>query len=51
MRIEKDFVEKMFDISGKVAIVTGAAGALGSAVAGGYGFAGCPAQQAFLQYY
>lgn len=40
MRIEKDFVEKMFDISGKVAIVTGAAGALGSAVAGGYGFAG-----------
>ena len=35
MRIEREFVQNMFDISGKVAIVTGAAGALGSAVAGG----------------
>jgi len=35
-----DFVRNMFSIEGKVAIVTGATGALGSAVAVGYGLQG-----------
>lgn len=40
VRVEKDFVSNMFGIKGKVAIVTGATGALGSAVAKAYGYAG-----------
>lgn len=38
--INKNLVSNMFDISGKVAIVTGATGALGRAVCVGYGHAG-----------
>ncbi|MDR1816210.1 MAG: SDR family oxidoreductase [Clostridiales Family XIII bacterium] len=38
--VEKDFVAKMFSLEGKVAIVTGATGALGGAIAAGYGFSG-----------
>ncbi len=38
--VQKDFVENLFSIRGKVAIITGATGALGSAVALGYGYAG-----------
>lgn len=36
----KEFVEKMFDITGKSVIVTGASGALGKALSYGYGFSG-----------
>jgi len=38
--IDKNFVQNMFSIAGKVAIVTGATGALGGAVAAGYGLQG-----------
>ena len=38
--IDKDFARTMFSIDGKTAIVTGATGALGSAVAAGYGLQG-----------
>ena len=38
--VDKDFAQNMFRIDGKVAIVTGATGALGSAVAAGYGLQG-----------
>ncbi|MDR1796112.1 MAG: SDR family oxidoreductase [Clostridiales Family XIII bacterium] len=38
--VEKKFVDSMFSLAGKTAIVTGATGALGGAVAAGYGFAG-----------
>ena len=38
--VEKDFVENMFSLEGKVALVTGATGALGGAIAAGYGFSG-----------
>jgi NAD(P)-dependent dehydrogenase (short-subunit alcohol dehydrogenase family) len=38
--IQKEFVESLFSIKEKVAIVTGATGALGSAVAFGFGYAG-----------
>lgn len=38
--MEKQVVEKLFDVSGKSIIVTGATGALGKALSYGYGFAG-----------
>ncbi len=38
--ISKEFVSNLFSIRDKVAIVTGASGALGSVVAAGYGLAG-----------
>ncbi len=37
---DKQFVNDLFDVKGKVAILTGATGALGKAVAIGYGLAG-----------
>jgi len=40
LSVEENFARTMFSISGKVAIVTGATGALGSAVAAGYGIQG-----------
>ncbi|MEE0514066.1 MAG: SDR family oxidoreductase [Emergencia sp.] len=40
VNVQKEFVEKLFSIEGKVALVTGATGALGSAVAVGYALAG-----------
>ncbi len=38
--VEKEFVKNMFGLDGKVAVVTGATGALGSAIAKGYGYQG-----------
>lgn len=38
--IDKKIVESLFDVSGKVALITGATGALGKAIAIGYGWAG-----------
>ena len=38
--VDKNFAQNMFKIEGKIAIVTGATGALGSAVAAGYGLQG-----------
>jgi len=38
--MEANFVDKLFDVKGKVALITGATGALGKAIAFGYGFAG-----------
>lgn len=38
--IDRDYVQNMFSIAEKTAIVTGATGALGSAVAAGYGIQG-----------
>jgi NAD(P)-dependent dehydrogenase (short-subunit alcohol dehydrogenase family) len=38
--IDKQFVSTLFDVKGKVALITGATGALGKAVAMGYGLAG-----------
>lgn len=38
--VSKKFVTSMFSIAGKVAIVTGATGALGGAIAAGYGLQG-----------
>ena len=38
--VRKDFVENMFNLTGKVAVITGASGALGGAVAKAYGYRG-----------
>lgn len=38
--VEKSFVNNLFDVKGKVALITGATGALGKAIAFGYGHAG-----------
>jgi NAD(P)-dependent dehydrogenase (short-subunit alcohol dehydrogenase family) len=40
MAVDKQFVSNLFDVKGKVALITGATGALGKAVATGYGLAG-----------
>ena len=40
VNVQKDFVENLFSIKGKVAIVTGATGALGGAIAVAYAYAG-----------
>lgn len=40
VRVEKNFVDTMFSVEGKVALVTGATGALGSVLAKAYGYAG-----------
>ncbi|MBU3144438.1 SDR family NAD(P)-dependent oxidoreductase [Clostridium sp. CF012] len=38
--VEKQFVKNLFDVEGKVVLITGATGALGLALSFGYGFAG-----------
>jgi NAD(P)-dependent dehydrogenase (short-subunit alcohol dehydrogenase family) len=38
--VDRGSVRNMFDLAGKVAVVTGATGALGSAIAKGYGYQG-----------
>ena len=40
VKVRKEFAENMFHLNGKAAVVTGATGALGSAVAKAYGYAG-----------
>ncbi len=40
VKVEKDFAKNMFSIQGRVALVTGATGALGGAVAKAYGYQG-----------
>lgn len=40
INVRKDFVSGMFSLEGKVALVTGATGALGGAVAKGYAYSG-----------
>lgn len=40
INVQKEFVENLFSIKDKVAIVTGATGALGSAIAAAYAYAG-----------
>ena len=39
--VEKSFVQNMFSVEGKVALVTGATGALGCVLSKAYGYAGC----------
>lgn len=38
--VGKEFVNNLFDVKGKVALITGATGAFGRAISFGYGFAG-----------
>ena len=38
--VEKNFVQGMFSVEGKVALVTGATGALGCVLSKAYGYAG-----------
>jgi len=38
--VDKQFVNNLFDVKGKVALITGATGALGKAISIGYGLAG-----------
>lgn len=40
MKIDKQFMDNLFDVKGKVVLITGATGALGKAVCRGYGLAG-----------
>lgn len=40
IKVRKEFVQSMFSLAGKVAVVTGATGALGGAVAKAYGYQG-----------
>ncbi len=40
VKVSKDFAQSMFGISGKIALVTGATGALGGAVTKAYGYQG-----------
>lgn len=40
VKVREDFVKNMFNLQGKTALVTGATGALGSAVAKAYGYQG-----------
>lgn len=40
VNVKKDFVQGMFSVAGKVALVTGATGALGCVLAKAYGYAG-----------
>ncbi|MCI6019905.1 MAG: SDR family oxidoreductase [Clostridiales bacterium] len=40
VNLKKDFVDNMFSVKGKVALVTGATGALGKVLAKAYGYAG-----------
>ena len=40
VKVEKKFVDTMFSVEGKVAMVTGATGALGKVLAKAYGYAG-----------
>lgn len=40
INISKEFVENLFSIKDKVAVVTGATGALGDAISAAYAYAG-----------
>ena len=40
VNVKKEFVDNMFSVKGKVALVTGATGALGSVLSKAYGYAG-----------